>query len=280
MRGTRHHATMSDCNLAFAEAISTREDQIDIAYAALLFASEEYPDLDINSYLGRLDHMAREVRSRLNHHPIIVLKDYLFKELGFQGNVDDYFDPRNSYLNQVLERRTGIPITLSIVYLELARRLGLPTVGIGLPGHFIVRYDGDEEPLYLDPFNGGVTMSISDCHQRLADISNGHLPFKPSFLDPVGPRKILTRMLRNLKGIYVARTDFESAISVVEKLILLNPTAAEEIRDLGVIHYYAGHKLKAVGCLERYLELATDAKDREVAQHNLRVIIGKVARWN
>lgn len=272
---------MSDCNLAFAKAISTVEDQINIAHAALLIASDVYPDLDIKRYLVRLDDMADTVRPRLtNHHPVNALRDFLFDELGYHGNVDDYFDPRNSYLNEVLDRRTGIPITLSVIYLELARRLDLPIVGIGLPGHFIVRYDGDEEPQYLDPFNGGVTMSIHDCRQRVSDISNGRLRFKPSFLSPVSPRQILARVLRNLKGIYVARTDFELALSIVEKLILLNPSAADEIRDLGVLHYYAGHKLKAVGCLERYLELKPDAEDLETVQHNLSVILRKVARWN
>ncbi len=267
--------------MAFAEAISTREDQIDIAYAALLFACEAYPGLNIESYLSRLDEMASTVRPRLaDFHPVTALKDFLFNELGFHGNVDDFFDPRNSYLNQVLDRRTGIPITLSVVYIELARRLDLPVVGIGLPGHFIVRYDGDDEPVYLDPYNCGDTMSITDCQQRVADISEGRLPFKPSFLSPVGPRQILTRMLRNLKGIYVAQGDFDLALSIVEKLILLNPSAVEEVRDLGVLHYYAGHKLKAIGCLQRYLEIAPEAEDLETVQHNLRVIIGKVARWN
>jgi regulator of sirC expression with transglutaminase-like and TPR domain len=123
-------------------------------------------------------------------------------------------------------------------------------------------------------------MSIEDCRQRVADISDGRLPFRASFLSPVGPRQILTRMLRNLKGIYVTQTKFELALSIVEKLILLNPTAAEEIRDLGVLHYYAGHRLKAVGCLERYLRLAPQAQDLEVVQHNLRIILEKMARWN
>jgi regulator of sirC expression with transglutaminase-like and TPR domain len=272
---------MGDFNLAFAQAISAREDRINVAYAALLFAREAYPDLDIDSYLIRLDDMANAIRPRLEHdHPVAALRDFLFDELGFCGNADDYFDPRNSYFNQVLDRRTGIPITLSVVYLELARRLDLPMVGIGLPGHFIVRYDGDEEPLYLDPFNGGVVMSTSGCHQLVADISDGRLPFKSSFLSPVSSRQILTRMLRNLKGIYVARTDFGSAFPIVEKMILLNPTAVEEVRDLGMLYYYAGHKLKAVGCLERYLKLAPQAQDVETVQNNLRVILGKVARWN
>ena len=272
---------MSDCNLAFAKAIPADEDQLNIAYAALLIARDAYPDLDIKNYLTRLDDMAEAVRPRIStEHPISAMNDFLYGESGFHGNSDDYFDPRNSYLNEVLDRRTGIPITLSLIYLELARRLDLPFVGIGLPGHFIVRYDGDEDPVYLDPFNGGVTMSVGDCRQRVADISNGGLPFKSSFLKPVSPRQILTRMLRNLKGIYVARTDFKSALSVVEKLILLNSTASDEMRDLGMLHFYSGHKLKAIGCLERYLKLNPGAEDREAVKHNLSVIIQKVARWN
>jgi regulator of sirC expression with transglutaminase-like and TPR domain len=272
---------MMDCNSVFARIISTCEEQLDVAHAALLFACEAYPNLDIASYLGALDDMAETLRPRLAHeHPVMALRSFLSGELGFQGNADDYFDPRNSYLNQVMDRRTGIPISLSAIYLEVARRLNLPIVGIALPGHFIIRYDGDEEPLYLDPFNGGEKMSIQDCHQRVADISNGRLPFRQSFLCPVGPRQILTRMLRNLKHIYVARTDFESVIPVVEKLILLDPLAAEELRDLGMLYYYTGQKLKAVGCLERYLSLAPAAADREAVKLNLGTIVGKVARWN
>jgi regulator of sirC expression with transglutaminase-like and TPR domain len=272
---------MSDRNLAFAKAISTRADRINVAHAALIYARDAYPDLDVASYLARLDRMAEAVRPRLAcHHPVAALNDFLFDRLGFHGNVEHYFDPRNSFLNQVLDRRTGVPVTLSLVYLELGRRLDLPVVGIGLPGHFVVRYDGDAKPLYLDPFNGGVVMSIDDCRQRVADISDGHLAFHPSFLSPVGPRQILSRMLRNLKGIYTAQTDFESATSVVEKLFLLNPAATEEVRDLGMLHYYAGHKLKAIGCLERYLKLSPDAEDVEVVRHNLRVILGRVAHWN
>jgi len=272
---------MSDCNRVFSQAISTPDDKLDIAYAALLYACEAYPDLQVGDYLERLNTMAEMVRPRLAHrHPIVALNTFLFKELGFRGNVDDYFDPRNSFLNQVLDRRTGIPITLSVIYLELARRLGMPMVGIGLPGHFIVRYDGDAEPRYLDPFNNGVTLSVQDCRQRVSEISNGRMVFQPSFLNPVSSREILSRMLRNLKSIYVAEADFEAAVSIVEKLILLNPSAPEEMRDLGVLHYYAGRKLRAVGCLERYLDFAPDAEDAQIVQHNLRVILEKMARWN
>ncbi len=272
---------MSDCNRAFAEAVAGPEQHLDLARAALLFACETYPDLSIHDYLAFLDEIAEQARPQLaDHHAVAVLNDLLFNQLGFRGNVDDYFDPRNSYLNQVLDRRLGIPITLSAVYLELARRLDLPMVGIGLPGHFIVRYDGDAEPLYLDPFNNGAQMSLQDCQRRVADISDGRLTFDPLFLAPVGSRQILDRMLRNLKGIHVARANLPAAIAVVEKLILLNSPAAEEIRDLGVLHYYAGHKREAVGCLERYLDLAPDAEDKQVTQHNLRVIIEQVARWN
>jgi regulator of sirC expression with transglutaminase-like and TPR domain len=273
--------TMSDCNLEFARAVSLPDDQIDVAYAALLYARDTYPDLNVRSYLVRLDDMAEEIRPLLaDTHPSAVLRDVLYGKLGFRGNVEDYFDPRNSFLNQVLDRRVGIPITLSVLYLELAQRLKLPLVGIGLPGHFIVRYNEEKEPFYLDPFHGGIILSLQDCRKRIADISNGRLAFKPTFLEPVGPRGILTRMLRNLKAIYVARQEFESAVSVAEKLILLNPGGVDEIRDLGILHYYAGHKLKAIGCLEKYLEVAQDMEDLETVQHNLGVIISRVARWN
>lgn len=275
------YETMSDENLSFAKAISRDQGQIDIARAALLYARDAYPDLDVNSYLARLDDMAEKISLRLNQeHPIAAINDFLFDQLAFRGNEDHYFDPRNSFLNQVLDRRVGIPITLSVIYLELARRLGLPMHGIGLPGHFVVRYDGDQDVLYLDPFNKGKILTEEDCRRQVKTISGGRLAFDPSFLTPLSPRQILSRMLRNLKALYTAQGDFKSAVGAVEKLILLNPQMIEEIRDLGVLHYYAGHKLKAVDCLERYLELGPDAKDIEIVRHNLRVIIEKVARWN
>jgi regulator of sirC expression with transglutaminase-like and TPR domain len=273
--------TMSDCNVDFAKAVSPPEDQIDVAYAALLYARDAYPDLDVQVYLERLDDMASQMLPRLaDAHPIDVFRTYLFEEQGFRGNIDDYFDPRNSFLNQVIDRRTGVPISLSAIYLVLAQRMDLPFVGIALPGHFIVRYDGDAEPVYLDPYNAGVTMTIEDCRQRIKDISGGRLPFKPEFLDPVGSRQILARLLRNLKAIYVARAEFDAAVRMAEKLMLLIPSAIEEIRDLGVLHYYAGNKLKAIDCLEKYLNLAPEADDLDTVQHNLGVIIKKVARWN
>jgi regulator of sirC expression with transglutaminase-like and TPR domain len=179
------------------------DEAVDLAHASLLIACEEYPDLDVNRYVARLDEWGEELRVRVEQQaePAVVassINHLLFEQEGFRGNTKDYYDPRNSFLNEVLDRRTGIPITLATVYMEVARRAGIAISGVGLPGHFIVRLRGQGPGLLVDPFHGGALLSVEDCQARLDRIYEGRVKVEPSMLAACERKEILARMLRNL----------------------------------------------------------------------------------
>jgi regulator of sirC expression with transglutaminase-like and TPR domain len=273
------------CRGAFARLVSRPELAIDLAEAALFIAKEEYPDLEVARYLSRLDAMAAELRDRVGNGPdahrlIASLGDYLFKEQGFRGNANDYYDPRNSFLNDVLDRRMGIPITLSAVYMEVGRRLGVRLHGVGMPGHFRVKYVGPGEEIMLDPFNGGPIVSPADCQRILDRISGGKLAFEPRFLSTLGTRQILARMLTNLKVIYFNSQAYAKALGVVERLLILEPGAATEVRDRGLLCCQLKRYPEAMTDLERYLKLAPAAEDAEVIRDHLRSIRQREASMN
>jgi regulator of sirC expression with transglutaminase-like and TPR domain len=186
---------------------------------------------------------------------VAVLNHYLFGEQSFRGNAVDYYDPRNSYLNDVLDRRTGIPISLSIVYIEVARRVGLPMEGIGFPGHFIVRWPRGSEGLLVDPFNQGAILSEADCAERLRGLYGDRLRFKPDHLRAVTRREIARRMLANLKGCYLSRGDLERARRSVEWSLLVDSSHPEDVRELALIRYRQGDFKRALADLERFLEI-------------------------
>jgi regulator of sirC expression with transglutaminase-like and TPR domain len=266
----------------FAAAVSVPDDQIDLARAALLYARDAYPDLDPGAYLDQLDAWADALRpaieSRQSDPPFETLNDLLFDRLGFHGNETDYYDPRNSYLNAVIERRTGLPIALSAVYLELGWRVGLPLNGVGLPGHFIVRYDSAGRVWLLDPFHGGDVLSEADC-ARLVQRSTGG-PFDPALLQPVTRRQMLTRMLTNLQAVYIHRDALAEARSVMERLIELNPDAPEYVRDLGLIHFRLGAYRQAIDRLESYFALKPGAPDTQSIRQVIQAARGELTRWN
>ena len=277
--------TPPPCRLAFARLVSRPEPAIDLAEAALLIAKEEYPDLEVAQYLSHLDAMAAQVRTRVgcaldSHRLIASLSDFLFREEGFRGNADDYYDPRNSFLNDVLDRRTGIPITLSALYMAVGRRLGVRLLGVGMPGHFLVKYVGPDEEIVIDPFNGGAIVSSADCQRLLDRIYDGKLPLDPRFLATVGTRQILARMLHNLKAIYVNIQAYGKALGIVERLLILDPQAAAEIRDRGLLSCQIKRYPQAVADLEQYLRLAPAAEDAKVIRDHLRSIRQRVASMN
>ena len=201
----------------FADATAARPDaEIDVARAALSLAKSEYPDLNIERELFTFQRMAGDISSKLldDDDPLYcmnTLSEYLFDHLGFSGNEEDYYDPRNSYLNQVLARRKGIPITLAVVYMELGRRLKIPLVGIGMPGHFLVRHV-EVDDLFVDPFHGGIMLSEDECRERLRERVMGALHWDPSLLRPVSNQEILARIIRNLKTIFMHRGDYVRAL--------------------------------------------------------------------
>lgn len=251
------------------EDLLTRPDrEVDLAEAALLVAAEEYPGLDVRGYLARLDEMGAALRRRLDDEPrperaIMALNHYLFQEQGFHGNSERYYDARNSYLNEVLDRRTGIPITLSTVFMEVARRAGLEVEGVGLPGHFVVRVHTPSRPLLVDPFHGGTLLSEKDCQDRLDRIFNGKLKLEPRMLRPCRRRDMLERLLRNLKAIYLRDQDKDRALRVVDLLVRILPGSAEDLRDRGLLYAALDCYGLAARDLECYLSLAPGAQDAE-----------------
>ncbi|MCU0525339.1 MAG: tetratricopeptide repeat protein [Elainella sp. Prado103] len=250
----------------FYQEIHQPDDQINLARAALYLAQEAYPELDSEEYLNALDTMASEVRERLPASPyplriIQVLNQYLYEDLQFRGNTEEYYDPDNSYLNQVIDRRLGIPITLSLVYLEVADRIQFPMVGVGMPGHFLIRPTIEDMQVFVDPFHQGEVLFSEDCQNRLSEIFNRPIELRPEYLAPVAPRQFLMRMLGNLKSIYLSRNEALKALAAVERMLLLFPDAVFEQRDRGLLYYQIGRWSEASLDLETYLAQVPQAKD-------------------
>jgi regulator of sirC expression with transglutaminase-like and TPR domain len=277
-------AAQTESRQRFAALASRPEEDIDLAEAALLIACEEYPGLEPGRYLAQLDQMGGTLQARLPAAAdptaaALALGDYLFRELGFHGNSEAYYDPRNSFLNDVLDRRTGIPITLSTVYLEVARRAGVRVVGVGLPGHFVVRFVAEGGPLLVDPFHAGAILTEADCQERLDRIFGGRVKLAPRMLQAVTTRQILERMLRNLKAIYVKEQDHERTLRVLELLLRLVPGGLDDLRDRAFVYAALDCYRFAVRDLEAYLARAGRAKrtrELEAALEALRLRASRV----
>src|SRR5262245_12765725 len=193
--------TKEEARARFVEVVALNECDLELDRAALLIAAEEYPYLDIEKRLDQINAFAELARAGddVSADPltrIMRLGALLFDDLGFRGNSEDYFDARNSFLNDVIDRRAGIPITLSVLYIEIARRIGLKLFGVGLPGHFIVKFVGDDHEILIDPFNGGRLLSEQKCREMIQEMYNGEMLFTPDFLYAVSKKQILKRMLR------------------------------------------------------------------------------------
>jgi regulator of sirC expression with transglutaminase-like and TPR domain len=260
-----------------ARALEASDDEIDLCRAALLVARLEYPDLDVDGYLGRLAGLADDARARLcglSASPVVaaVLADLIHGEHGFSGNADAYYDPRNSYINDVLDRRLGIPISLSAIYLDLGRRLGLPLEGVGMPGHFLVRYRDPVEPLLLDPFASGSIVTLADCEAKLRDLYGPSARVTPAMLEAVGTRMILFRMLTNLKQIYTSTEDWPRARRTIDALLTVNPGATYEYRDRGMVRFRAGDLRGARADLDHYLVTAPVVDDAAVIREQMALI--------
>lgn len=261
----------------FAQEMTLPDQEIDLAKVALYIAQEETPDLDVDFYLAQLDQWAQQVQGLLpaERYPLRViqtLNQFLYEELGFHGNEDDYYDPRNSFLNEVMERRTGIPITLALVYLEVARRIEFPMVGIGMPGHFLIRPEFKDAGIFVDAFHHGEVLFPEDCEQRLQEIYQQPIALEPEFLEAVSKRELIARMLTNLKLIYINRQDVERALNVIERLLLVFPDAITEQRDRGLLSYQLGQLPQAIADLKTYIAHFPDASDASMIQLLLRQI--------
>lgn len=235
--------------------------------AALQIATIEYPDLSIESFLVLLDSHATEFGERIDGRVrgeefVELLNEYLFEELGFQGNSDDYYNASNSCLNDVLTHRLGIPISLSLVYMEIGRRLGRSIHGIGLPGHFLVMYDEPDFKAYLDPFHGGQMLSADECFSLAREATGLDLADDADMLQPVSKRHILVRMLNNLRAVYFRQSNTPRAVNILDLLIEASPDSAEEYKQRGVCLAQLQRFEDARADLELYLTLSPGASDR------------------
>ena len=240
-----HLAYQAQVRQLFTEAVSGPENRLDLGRAALFIAGEAYPGLDILRYVAKLEAMAAAVRPGVTTTDAPILKiahlnTYLFEEWGFRGNTQEYYDPRNSFLNDVIDRRLGIPITLSVIYMEVGRRVGMPLQGVGMPGHFIMKYADPEEDIYIDPFSKGRILSREACEELLQDVYGEPVPFHETFLAPVNKKQILSRMLMNLKAIYIHTKDYLKALSVVERQLIIQPDTEQEVKDRAALRNLIG----------------------------------------
>ena len=264
------------------------ESDADLAEAALLLAQEEYPLLDVHAYLRRLDEMAQAVRDTLPANApaaeiILALNRYLFQEEGFDGDAANFYDPRNSFINQVLERKIGIPITLSIIYIEIGQRLGLPLQGVSFPGHFLVKLSVESGEIVLDPFSGGVSLGRDELEQQLAqtqgDNESAKIPLE-EWLVTATKKDILVRMLRNLKVIYAHADQLEKTLSVINRILLIAPELAEEVRDRGMVYRQLECFRAALPDLQTYLQMAPESEDRDEMRDHVIELQKIVARLN
>ena len=258
----------------FRAAVDRPEEAVDLGYAALTIGLSVNPHLDIPAYLQRIDQLAREVADRRDpagdvYHSLAALNHVLFRQYGFDGNRDDYYDPRNSFLSEVLDRKIGIPITLCVLYMEVARRISVPVEGIGFPGHFLVKCSDGEEAIFIDPFHRGEVKITEDLGQMLEKLYGRKVALRPQFLEAVGKKQILKRMLANLKAIYLRNNSVGEALSIFDHLIILDPAGAEEIRDRGSLYLHMGCFRQAREDFDTYLRLAPNAHDAEMVREQI-----------
>ena len=239
---------------------------LDVIQAALWIACEEYPDMDVKAEIKTLADLCRECATRVDgeSNPFARLdsvRAFMFEEMGFHGNVENYDDPRNSFLNEVIALRTGNPLTLSLVFSEMARAASFEVRGVGLPGHFVLRTKWDGRTIYVDPFNGGDVITEDDCRDLVERSTGRSSLFRRRHLEGVTGRAMIGRMLLNLKHLYLNRSDYGRALSVVERLLLVSPGNTREIRDKGFLEAHLGMPAEAIADLETYLHLAPRAPD-------------------
>jgi regulator of sirC expression with transglutaminase-like and TPR domain len=256
---------------------------VDLAAVALHLAADEYPDLDVASYLARLDVFADKLTRRLEGplaDRVAALSALLFDEENFAGNATEYYDPRNSYLNDVLDRKLGIPLSLSLIAMAVGERAGMTVYGVGLPGHFVAKAaDGDDEVLF-DPYHGGSVLDRDGCAELVQSATGQPFEVTDDVLEPTPPGLIVRRMLTNLKGVYLRLQDFPRAARVTGRLAVLAPDDPTQLRDLGVTLAHAGHPGKAIDPLSAYLAAAPHAADAGAVGDFLKDARRQVARWN
>ena len=264
--------------------VRKQDEEIDLSRGALLIARDAYPDLDIGFCLQRIRGLALEVEPRVKgrepHDAVRELSRFLAVEQRFRGNSECYEDPRNSYLNDVLDRRLGIPITLSILYIAVGRELGLPLAGINFPGHFLVRCAAVPDPVFVDPFSGGRVIGRDALYRMAARIMGKGAVLDDGLLSEAVPAQIFARMLRNLRQIHAGRGDFQRAVSAGERITWLQPETASDLRDLGYLYCRLGAFHRALSCLDEYLRREPEAEDAGTIGNDIALLQSRLAVMN
>ncbi len=258
----------------FLEMMQRADADIDLARSALLVAAENDPTLDVDAEMTRLDDWARRLSERLDPswnslQRLARLRTFMYEELGFKGDVRGYYSPANSLLHSVMSRRLGIPLTLSIVFMEIGWRIGVPFEGVGFPGHFLVRLTGEPGDLLLDPYDRGASVHEDDCRRMIETTTGGTVPFDPSMTRSLGKKDMIARLLFNLKVACLKADDDRGALSAIERLLLLHPNDTSEVRDRGLLLYRMDRYRDAREALAGYLQARPDALDREVIERHL-----------
>lgn len=277
-----------DADRAWQYLKTARDEEIPLLGAALLIARDEYVDLDVAAVESSIAGWTESLRAQVDvqAHPvqaIHTLNQFVFDEQGFAGNDADYYDPRNSYLNDVIDRRLGNPISLAVVHIELARRLGLPMQGVSFPGHFLLRFPVDDGLLILDPWHRGRSLDVAELRDRASTHTEGEPVGDEQLgrlLEPAPNRAILIRMLRNLKQLYIEREDFERALRCADRLVTLDDHDRDELRDRGKLYSLVGHAAAARADFSEYLALASTADDADQVRHWLIDLGTETARLN
>ena len=272
----------SDPFFAFA---NLDNDKIQLATGALLIAQSEYPELNIEVCLHQLDTMADAVREQIQgatlpEQHIAELNRYLFQEKGFTGNVDNYYALGNNFLNIVLEKKTGIPITLGVVYIEVGRRAGLPLVGVNFPSHFLVKYQREHLDILLDAFENGMFMDDDRLRAKLQANFGEDVPLERRMLAETTDKEILARILRNLTRAYTLLEQYDKALTAVERITWLLPEAAGDYRTLGYLYYKNHAYSESITAFETYLQLAGETPDTAAVEQNIQQLQKLLSRLN
>jgi len=259
--------TPADARDAYMRLLQTPDPELDLAEAALLIAAEEYHDLRPSIYLNQIARMSTELKRRIKtevepRRVVETANAFFFEELQFKGNREEYYDPRNSFLNEVIDRRVGIPITLAVLYLAVGEGAGLPVRGVGMPGHFLVKYAPASVGLevFIDAFNGR-TLTRAECTKMLQEMYGGTVEMRPALLEPSSKRQILARILNNLKSLYLSGGDLARALAASDRIMLTDPHLTSEWRDHGMIHFQLRHDTAALKDFGRYLDIRPEPED-------------------
>ena len=223
----------------------------------------EYPELNIESYIQQINRIGMSLKESINDvknptYLISMLNEHLFENLGFRGDDDDYYNPKNNFLNEVIDKKSGLPITISILYVEIGKFIGLDLKMVGFPGHVLVKYN---EEMILDPFNDGMLLNVDDLQEILDENFDGELEFQPNYLDDIEPEKILVRMARNLKNSYIQSFVYDKALRCTDMVLAIEPNSPEDIRDKGILEERMLHSDIALDYLNKYLEMNPNAED-------------------